>query len=176
MSIIPAPVYLIAIGVLTLGIGLQEVRVASTKAELANTARMWALDRANRTDLVRKLVEHNAETSARHAVQQQEMEDAFTKEKLALERRARSDADTARGLRAQLAAYTSRGSAGDQADPASCQRARDRLEALGGLFAEGVELVVEGRGIVERRDAEVKRLVDQITADRAAVEAAVTTR
>lgn len=169
MSIVPPWAYWIAIVVLGAAVAGQEARVQSAKMDTEKVRREWAQDQSARQSAARLLVEHNAKLQREHAALQQDSEDAFTKEKQALERRLRDSTSTAGRLRDQLAAYTARGGAGSETDPVACERARDRLEALGGLLASGIELVVEGRGIVERRDAEVKRLVDQITADRAAV-------
>ena len=152
--------------------GVEEVRIANLQSEVAHVERQWADDRALAERTVRLQAQKLGDIQATHAAQQQEREDAWNKKQSELEARRRADAGTIVGLRGDIAAYTARGPAGDQADPAACQRAWDRLDTLGGLLAEGVELVVEGRQRVEARDAEVKLLVDQLTADRAAIDSA----
>ena len=169
MSIVPSWVYWIAIAALGAAVAGQEARVQITKTNTEKVRREWSEDREARHAAALRLVEFNAKLQSEHAAAQQESEDAFNKEKLALERRVRDGSATAQWLRSQLAAYTARGGAGGETDAAACERAQHRLAQVGELLAEGVELLVEGRGIVERRDAEVKRLVDQITADRAAL-------
>jgi hypothetical protein len=168
MNLIPPQFYWIAIAALTVVVGVQEVRVQRAQAETSKVKLDFATDQAQRQEVARKLIEENGRLQTEHAAKQQELETRYAKQKTDYENRRRADAATVGRLRDQLATYTARGDAPDHTEPVACQRAGDRLEALGGLFAEGVELVVEGRGIVERRDAEVIRLLGQIGADRAA--------
>lgn len=170
MSIVPPWVYWVAIAGLGVALAGQEVRVQVAKSATEKVRREWAEDRSARQESARKMIEFNAKLQSDHAAAQQESEHAFNQQKLALERRLRDSTSTAGRLRDQLATFTARGGAWDQTDPVTCERAQHRLESVGGLLASSVELLVEGRGIVEKRDAEVRRLVDQITADRSAID------
>ena len=49
--------------------------------------------------------------------------------------------------------------------------AQKYIEALGQLAGEGVELLAEGRNLLQQRDHEVALLLDQIRLDRASCEA-----
>ena len=152
-------------------LGVQEFRIAKIEAELADTKGTLATERANADRAAREWAEQKAVLQAQHAADQQELQDDWTREKARMDERRRTDAADLARLRNKLAAFTARGGDAGQADAAPVERAADRLEALGGLFAEGLELLVEGRDIVERRDAEVKLLIEQIRIDRAACEA-----
>lgn len=54
-----------------------------------------------------------------------------------------------------------------ETDAAACRDLVDRYEALDRNTVEGIAVVDQLREVVERRDAEVKALMGQITADRA---------
>ena len=103
-----------------------------------------------------------------HEINQQEKDDAFNKDKAALVAAADARVAAARSLRDKLTASTARRSEADPTDPVACQRDADRLEHLGGLAGEGVAVVAEARSLLDQRDLEVKRLLDQIKIDRAA--------
>lgn len=88
-------------------------------------------------------------------------------EKLAAaEVRARADAATVGRLRNQIADYANRGGtcAVASAEPDGRE---SPAQVLGGLLAESLELLAEGRALHELRDAEMNLLFDQIDADRA---------
>lgn len=136
--------------------------------DAADADRQTADERTARESAARL---HETKLAAReqtHATEQQEKDNAFTTEKSTLQARVAAERQRAGSLREQLAAATTRGGAGGEADPAACQRAFARLETLGRLAGEGVELLVEGRGLLEQRDLDVQRLFNQVTVDRKA--------
>lgn len=106
-----------------------------------------------------------------HAAAQQRIADGFAREKQKMEDARIADAAVARSLRDRLAATTAKQPTKNHADPVGCERDRDRLEALGQLAGEGVELLAEGRNLLQQRDREVTLLLDQIRLDRASCEA-----
>ena len=106
-----------------------------------------------------------------HAAAQQRIADDFAREKQKMEDARIADAAVARSLRDRLAAATAKQPAKNHADTVECERDRDRLEALGQLAGEGVELLAEGRNLLQQRDHEVALLLDQIRLDRASCEA-----
>lgn len=161
-----------AIAALTVAVGIQSVRLSAAQRQTAEVRAEWAKETAQHEAAARKLIAFNAKLQADHAAAQQQLEENHAKKLAEIERRRRSDLATAGRMRDQIAAYTTRGADDPATDAATCERARDRLQSIGGLLAESVELLVEGRSLVEKRDAEVKRLADQITADRAALDAA----
>lgn len=115
--------------------------------------------------------EHEAKLAERertHATAQQEKEDEYDVEKSALRDSIAAERSRTDSLRGQLKAATARSNAGSATDPVACGRAFDRLEAVGGLAAEGVELLREGSGLLQQCERDVRRLWDQIVIDRKA--------
>jgi len=106
-----------------------------------------------------------------HAAAQHRIADDFAREKQKMEDARIADAAVARSLRDRLAAATAKQPTKNHADTVGCERDRDRLEALGQLAGEGVELLAEGRNLLQQRDHEVALLLDQIRLDRASCEA-----
>lgn len=163
-----------AVAAAMLGLGVtvavQQARIGSLRASLAQAEAQVASDRAASAKVAQAHAEALAALQATHAARQQEAEHAFAMETARLVDARRDDADLVRRMRAQLTA-AGRRPAGPT-DPAAVQRRADASGDLAGLLGEGVELVVEGRRLVEQRDAEVSRLLDQIKADRAACGAA----
>ena len=171
---IPPRAYLYAAvgGLLTalvVTIAVQQARIGSLRASLAESEARLATGLAERADAARRHAEILSAAQAAHATHQQKAEHAYTKETSRLVAARRDDADLVSRLRAQIAAALSPGhSPAGQTDPAPAQHHRDAASDLTGLLGEGVELVVEARRLVEQRDAEVSRLLDQISADRIA--------
>lgn len=154
--------------------GRLELTVAELRADLAEAENQAAQERAAR---IAKVLEHErdlAERERRHAAQLQDIEHDHAKQTAAAQARAAADAVALDRLRKQVAAFTARGGSITDPVPVTAERYADRLETLGSLYAESLDLLVEGRGIIERRDLEVKRLVDQLHADRALCDARVT--
>lgn len=75
------------------------------------------------------------------------------------------------GLQRDIGTYAGAASAPSTADGTPRDDSADRLRVLGSLLATGVGLVEDGRGIIERRDAEVAALLEQVKADRLACQA-----
>lgn len=136
--------------------------------DAADAGRATADERTARQSAARIYETKLAAREQTHATEQQEKENAFTTAKSDLQRRADGERARADGLRDRLAAATARSGAGSEADPVACQRAFDRLEALGGMAGEGVQLIVEARHLLRQRDLDVQRLFDQVKIDRKA--------
>ena len=164
-----AKVGLVAAAVVLLVAAVQEVRVQKAQKEVLSLRTTVAERDSAMQKAAREYEAALGEKERQHAATQQEKEDAFNAEKQRLERVAADRSAESRRLRDQLAAATRRTPSHDPTDAVACQRDADRLEALGRLAGEGVELLEEGRSLLDRRDAEVKRLLDQITTDRAAL-------
>lgn len=158
----------LAIGALVLLAQHLYVQNLHLQLDAADAGRVTADERTARESAARL---HETKLAAReqtHATEQQEKDNAFTTEKSTLQARVAAEQQRAGSLREQLAVATTRGGAGGETDPAACQRAFARLETLGRLAGEGVELLVEGRGLLEQRDLDVQRLFNQVTVDRKA--------
>lgn len=154
------------------------VRLSAAHGDLAakdtTIAQMTAKeesDRANREHVARVDAEQVAKAEFRHAEVQQENSNEFAKRAA-----ARAAADAARvaddqRLRNDILAAPSGGGEG-QVDAATCRRDGDLARQLGADLAEAVGLQDEAEAALRRRDDEVRLLLQQITIDRAAVEAA----
>lgn len=163
----------VAIGLLVLLAQQLHVRNLGLQLDLADAGRQAAELTASRESAARAHETQLAKREQQHAADQQRKEENYAKDKDALGRQLVVEQRTAGRLRDQLAAATARDRSGDPTDAVACQRAFDRLEAVGGLAGEGVELLVEGRGLLRQRDLDVQRLLDQVTLDRQACSAAV---
>lgn len=171
IKIISAWVYCAAIGAAVAAVGVQQVRISNLKSELAeeqkarsdeNSVRMKAaLDHKGQ---IKKLAE-------KHAEDQQRKEDHYAAQIKKLEADKRAGAVLAGQLRDKLAAVTASSVRPGETHAAAYERAAGRLELVGGLLAEGIDLVTESRAIIRQRDVEVASLLEQIRIDRAACSA-----
>lgn len=144
-----------------------------TELALAEAKLDAAQAEVNRETAARLHAQEIAAIALSHATKQQESERAWNEFQKQYQARAAADARALDRLREQIRVFTTGGRPGE-ADPAPTLDLADRLEALGSLYAESLDLLIEGRGIIERRDGEVKRLLDQIEIDRAACQAVTT--
>ena len=109
------------------------LKMAQLEAELAEAKLSAATERTDR-EIAARLHEANlAKREQTHATKQQEKEDDYSAEKLALEKRVAAERAASNSLRTQLASATARANAGSATDPVACERAFNRLEELGGL-------------------------------------------
>ncbi len=161
--------HLAAIAVLVGLLGVQQVRVDNLKVEVIAEKKKASDLRADAERVAREHREKIGQLERDHAANQTTLEKNYANTIKALEDQRRADNVAAGRMRDIIAAYAAPGDLrGGQVDAAAIERAIHRLETLGGLLAEGAGLAIEGRGIVQRRDAEVTRLLDQIRIDRAA--------
>lgn len=170
LKIIPSWAYWAAIGVLTAGIGVQQVRVSNAHSELASEKTARAEETAERLQLV---ITHELSLKsllAKHTAAQQQKDDNYVAKVIELKDAAVRNAADARGLRLKLEAFARSTRQPGETDAVACQRAEYRLPLVADLLAEGIELEAESRAIIQRRDAEVERLLEQIKIDRAALE------
>lgn len=146
-----------------------KVTVAEVRVDLAAVTALRAQDNEMAATVARNYTNQLREKEQQHARDQQDQDNHYAAAREAWVARVAADAALAGSLRDKLAAYTKGGGrrAGDS-DAVAYQRAADRLQIVAGLLAEGQGLVVEGIGVVERRDLEVMRLIDQIAVDRRA--------
>lgn len=156
----------VAIVALVVLAGLQHVRISDLRSDLAEAGQAASDERVAREAAAREHAEEKAALAAQHAQSQQTLEDTYAKRIADLESRRGSDARELDRLRGTVAAYAATGRRPGETDAAALERANHRLATLGQLLDEGVQLVVESRQLVERRDAEVSRLLEQIKLDR----------
>ena len=154
---------LAAMTVLAVKNGAQEI---AARAELAELKVVMSAQTAAAEKAARRAAEEKLTLVAEHNRKTQESENAFIQTLSAAQDRARVDAATVDRLRNKIASYTSSGGRTDQATTVTRVDLSDRLAAIGGLLGESIGLLVEGRSIIERRDAEVMLLRTQIEIDR----------
>lgn len=149
--------------------GVKTLQVSALRVDLAE-AKQQASDLQARSErLAREVTDLKVKNLAAHAAGQQEKEKEYAQ---ALQQQAAAraaDRHELSRLRNTIHAYA-RGTASGGSATAAPVSDQDRLDRLADLLDEGVELAQEGRGVVERRDAEVKRLLDQIGLDRSVCE------
>ena len=166
--IVPSWVYWMAIAALAAAVFGQQTRVANAKRETsAVRAEFDRIGRERAEDLA-KYRQEKADLAAAHAAAQQETVDEYQKKLLVAQGRINQRDVLIGRLRADQANLTSVRRGPDETDASVLQRTEHRLQAVGSLLVEGAGLVAEGANLVERRDAEVALLVDQIRVDRAA--------
>lgn len=161
---------LVAMTALAVKNGAQKI---TAQAELAELKAVMAAQTAAAEKAARRAAEEKLALVAEHNRKTQESENAFIQERAAAQDRARADATTVDRLRNKIASYTSGGGRADQTATATHVDLSDRLATIGGLLGESLGLLVEGRNIIERRDAEVMLLRTQIEIDRAACQSKV---
>lgn len=171
LNIVPPWAYWLSIGVLTAAVGGQQVRVSNAQGDLAQEKTARATETQQRTQMALDHEVAIGKLQSQHATDQQLKEDDYAKKLATLASADRAHAADAQRLRNRLAAYASGDRLDGETDAAAGQRARDRLPLVGALLAEGVELEAESRAIIQRRDAEVERLLGQVLIDRAACSA-----
>lgn len=160
--------HLAAIAALVGLLGVQEMRVNSLKVEVLTEKKRASDERVEREAAARAHVEALRTLENEHAVAQQLKDKDYAQKLAQLEAGRRDDRALIGSLRGTIAAYTALDHRPGETDAAALERTGHRLQTIGGLLDEGVELVIEGRRLVEQRDAEVARLLDQIRIDRAA--------
>lgn len=168
LSIVPTWAYWVVIAGLTAALGVQEVRLASGRTALAEAQSAYEQENAARTTLALDHEVKIGKLNAQHAADQQQKDETYATKIHDLQATGAANRADAQRLRSRLATFTSSDRQPGETDAAACQRARDRLPRVGDLLAEGVELEAESRAIIQRRDAEVGRLLDQIRIDRVA--------
>lgn len=171
INVVPPWVYWLAIAGLSTAVGVQQVRVANGQTALAEQVAARSTETAERTQLALDYTLSVANLQSKHAADQLQKDDDYAKQIKLLTHTGDVERATAQRLRDKIATFTSGGSQSGETDASAGQRARDRLPVVGALLAESVELEAESRAIIQRRDAEVARLLEQITIDRAACSA-----
>lgn len=170
--LIPDRFYQIALAVLLVGIGIQQVRIEHAHTEIASTKQANAEVMGRISELTSKALTAALAAQTVHATQTQENENAFRKLQTSAAAAVVSERTAVQRLRDRSAAYSLIAASPGETCPATVQRAGDRLEALGSLAVEGDGLLQEARELVRRRDSEIILLLGQIEADRKAVESA----
>lgn len=150
--------------------GVEELRIANLHTDLAQEKTQRADETAERTQLVLDHEISIGKITRQHAADQQTKDDNYAAKITDLKSAAVRGAADARGLRIKLATFTASARQPGETDAAASERAQHRLGLVGALLEESIELEAESREIIERRDAEVARLLDQVLLDRAAIE------
>lgn len=154
----------LALGVL---LGLQTWRLHTAQLRYSTLETRVAQDKAARASASLKQIEKNETKQETHATASTENANELleTLTRNAADAAVRAAAADRLRLDAERRAATYR--AMSQADAAARSDLADRAAALDRSLAEGVGVVAELHGTIERRDAEVRALMGQIVADRA---------
>ena len=166
LELVPRWVFALVIAALAVGFIVEDRRHNATRAELAEAKVAAAkLEAAQK----QALLEHEQQKAAlvkAHGEKISQAEKTYAEKLAAAEARARADAVAVGRLRKQIADYANRGGTCIPATPVA-DGGESAAQVLGGLLAESLELLAEGRALHELRDAEMSLLFDQIDADRA---------
>lgn len=159
----------LAVAVLALGVllGLQTRLRHTEQLAHRDLIAQVAQDKQMREKAAREAIEANATKQETHATASQENANELLEELSRQRDAAVAGAARAERLRLDEARRAATYRAMSETGSAACSALADRTTALDRQLAEGVGVVAELRGVVERRDAEVKALMGQITADRA---------
>lgn len=138
----------------------------TARVEVSTLAAKAEKLRADTADTSRKDSEKVGAKQFAHSSTQQEIVNAYTQKIAALETARLADALGANSMRNTIANYVTSGRSESAGDPATCQRDKDRLDTLAELLTTGADLVIEGRQLIQRRDAEISLLLPLIANDR----------
>lgn len=168
IKLVPYWVYLLVIAMLLTWGGVQTTRVAVAQKDLAVEVQERAVETTERTQLALANQVKVSKIKSEHAASQQLKDENYAKQINQLRAdNAVYTADSQR-LRNKVSAFASGAVRAGETNAAACQRAVDRLPAIGALLGQSVELEAESRAVIKQRDAEVKMLLDQIRIDRKA--------
>lgn len=143
------------------------MKLVQKDAEISQLKLTAARELADRQADARAFEAKLGQQERAHAAAQQEKDESYASESRKLQTQLAAERGTSGRLRKQLENATAGTNSGSAADPVACQRAFDRLETLGRLAGEGIELLTEGRGILRQRDLDVQRVLEQVGIDRA---------
>lgn len=155
------------LAVLTSALGVQTVRLASARTNLATEQRDRAQETSERNRVALRESERVAALQLTHATNQQEIVDAYETRLKTVQDGRFADAADAQRVRRQLTVFAARDREAARSDPAACERVANRSAVLADVAAEGRDLLAEGRRVVEGRDAEVTLLLGLVRNDRA---------
>lgn len=157
----------LVLAALASALGVQTVRLAGVRTDLATEQRDRAQETSERNRVALRESERVAALQLTHAATQQEIVDVYTQIVQTLETGRTADADRAERVRRQFAASAARDREAARTDPAACERVADRSEVIGATAAEGGQLLAETRRALAGRDAEVTLLLGLVRNDRA---------
>ena len=166
-DLVPGWVYAAALAACLVMLGGQTVRVAGLERDLARAEATAAKLEADQKQALLDHANEKLALIAKHNTATQLAEETYAEKLAAAETRARADAVAVGRLRKQIADYANRGGTCLPATPVA-DGGESEAQVLGGLLAESLELLAEGRELHALRDAEVSLLLGQIDADRAA--------
>lgn len=140
---------------------------AAGRVKLAEAQREQAAQVAEQTSAALKAEQSNTTKSAIHTQATQEASDGFTTSAPVRDAIHRADLARAERLRLDAERRAATYRAMSEASAAACSDLADRHATLDRQLVEGVAVVADLRGDLDRRDAEVRLLRRQIDADRA---------
>jgi hypothetical protein len=151
--------------------GIQTVRVADLKTDLAEEKLIGANERAALFKLAADAKGKIAKIQSDHAAQQQENSDEYAKARAKNQTRLAAVTAESERLSRQLSDYAAGRDLGPDTDAPACRGIRDRAAAIGDLLEQARGLATVFAGAAEQHADEVRVLKGQITADRVACQA-----
>lgn len=146
-------------------VGVQEIRVRGLQVDLAKLEASQAKMAQTQAQQAQAATENKADALLDHATNQQENVYEYRQKLAELETRRAADADRIASLQQQLrTTATQRAQAA--ADAAAARDLADYYQRLAASLAEGAGVVGELVGLVERRDAQVDLLKQQVLTER----------
>lgn len=161
-------IWLIVVAALLTAVGVQQLRVAGLKVDLATEKQARSDEDADRLRVALKWQQYVDKKEEAHATSQQLKDNEYAKAYTRWQADRVVDRASNERLRGVIETFTASNRGAGESDAAFIKRTSDRLKAIGGLLAGGTGLVTESIGIIERRDLEVARLSEQIKIDRLA--------
>ena len=154
---------------LAAAVGLQEIRVRGLQVDLAKLEASQAKTAQTQAQQAQAATENKADALLDHATNQQENVYEYRQKLAELETRRAADADRIAGLQHDLRATATK-HAQAASDLAACRSLADRHQELAGLAARSAGVIGGAIELVERRDAQVDLLKQQVLTERALVE------
>lgn len=179
LDAVPGWLYALALTLSFAAGGYVWVELQAQRVEAAGAARALSAlqaqdskDAAERERVARVDADQVSRAQFRHAEITQENSNEQARRDAARVAHDRELADDNQRLRNIVDTYASGDRREGETDAAACRRDADHAKRLGELLGEALDLSREGESLVRRRDDEVTRLLEQISADRRAVQEA----
>lgn len=150
--------------------GVEHMRGNDARTSLAQASFKQEQQRADRAEAARTDEQNTANLEHQHAGLTLAAAERFSLAAPGRELQLRAALADARRVRDGAEVRAARNRAQSEGDAAARRDLADRCEALDGQLTAGLGVVAALRGDLERRDAEVMLLVDQIKVDRVLLE------
>ena len=149
-------------------LALQSLRLANAQLELAKVEVSQSKQAQSQAQQALAATEKKASAVLGHGAAQQDNTHDYTQKLAALEAGRTADAVRIAGLQHGISAAATR-NAQLAGDAAACRSLADQHQRLAALAGEGAGVVGQLVGLVERRDAQVNALKEQVAIERSLI-------